>query len=84
MKWITRKNVKVDRIACPWVINRCLDKQAEFFAGRVRAPARPGHNVGHVSKRNGGRLTVDDRRLTAPKAFGAESAALAAGECLPQ
>jgi calcium-translocating P-type ATPase len=26
-------------------------------AGRVRAPARPGHNVGHVSKRNGGGLT---------------------------
>jgi len=30
MKWITRKNIKVDRVACPWLIKRFLDPQAEF------------------------------------------------------
>jgi hypothetical protein len=31
MKWITRKNVKVDRVACPWLIRRFVDKDAEFM-----------------------------------------------------
>ncbi len=31
MKWITRKNVKVDRVACPWLIKRFVDKEAEFI-----------------------------------------------------
>jgi hypothetical protein len=31
MKWITRQNVKVDRVACPWLIRRFLDPQAEFL-----------------------------------------------------
>lgn len=31
MKWITRSNVKVDRVACPWLIKRFLDPQAEFL-----------------------------------------------------
>ena len=31
MKWITRKDVKVDRVACPWLIMRFVDPQAEFL-----------------------------------------------------
>ena len=31
MKWITRKNVKVDRVACPWLIRRFIDAKAEFL-----------------------------------------------------
>jgi len=31
MKWITRKDVKVDRVACPWLITRFVDPQAEFL-----------------------------------------------------
>ena len=31
MKWITRKNVKVDRVACPWLIKRFIDPDAEFL-----------------------------------------------------
>ncbi|WP_243375543.1 chromate resistance protein ChrB domain-containing protein [Geotalea sp. SG265] len=31
MKWITREHVKVDRVACPWLIKRFIDKDAEFF-----------------------------------------------------
>ena len=31
MKWITRSNVKVDRVACPWLIRRFVDRDAEFL-----------------------------------------------------
>ena len=31
MKWITRKNVKVDRVACPWLIKKFVDADAEFL-----------------------------------------------------
>ena len=30
MRWITRENVKVDRVACPWLIKRFVDRDAEF------------------------------------------------------
>jgi hypothetical protein len=31
MKWITRKDIKVDRVACPWLIKKFVDPQAEFL-----------------------------------------------------
>jgi len=31
MKWITRSNIKVDRVACPWLIRRFVDPEAEFL-----------------------------------------------------
>jgi hypothetical protein len=31
MRWITRQNVKVDRVACPWLIRRFIDPEAEFL-----------------------------------------------------
>ncbi len=31
MKWVTRENVHVDRVACPWLIKRFVDLQAEFL-----------------------------------------------------
>ena len=31
MKWITRQRPKIDRIACPWLITRFIDKEAEFI-----------------------------------------------------
>ena len=31
MRWITRENVKVDRVACPWLITRFVDSDAEFL-----------------------------------------------------
>jgi hypothetical protein len=31
MKWVTREHVKVDRVACPWLINRFVDPEAEFL-----------------------------------------------------
>ena len=43
MKWITREKVKVDRVACPWLIKKFVDLQAEFIftpADQVAAKAR--------------------------------------------
>ena len=31
MKWVTRSHVHVDRVACPWLIRRFVDSQAEFL-----------------------------------------------------
>jgi len=42
MKWVTRERPKVDRIACPWLITRFIDKNPEFLfvpADRVFAVA---------------------------------------------
>lgn len=42
MKWITRERPKIDRIACPWLIARFIDKDTEFLfvpSDRVMAEA---------------------------------------------
>ena len=31
MRWITREHIKVDRVACPWLIKRFVDPEAEFL-----------------------------------------------------
>ena len=31
MRWVTRKNANVDRVACPWLIKRFVDPAAEFL-----------------------------------------------------
>ena len=31
MKWVTRENANVDRIACPWLIKKFIDPEAEFL-----------------------------------------------------
>jgi len=43
MKWITREKVKVDRVACPWLIKNFVDREAEFLfapADQVEARAK--------------------------------------------
>jgi hypothetical protein len=59
MKWITRSHVHVDRVACPWLITRFIDSEAEFIfvpKSQVDAVARkegaipfdaPGVELGH-------------------------------------
>ena len=47
MKWITREHVHVDRVACPWLIRRFVDPQAEFLFV-------PADQVMIVAKREGG------------------------------
>jgi hypothetical protein len=42
MRWITRERPKIDRVACPWLIRRRIDSEAEFLfvaPDRVRAVA---------------------------------------------
>jgi hypothetical protein len=63
MKWITRENANVDRIACPWLIRRFIDKDAEFLfvpKEEVMSAAEregatpydvPGVELGHVQGR---------------------------------
>jgi hypothetical protein len=46
MRWITRERVKVDRVACPWLIKKFVDKDAEFFFV-------PGNKVMDEAKRLG-------------------------------
>jgi hypothetical protein len=46
MKWVTRENAKVDRIACPWLIRRFIDEDAEFLYV-------PADNVIAVAEREG-------------------------------
>lgn len=31
MKWVTREHAKVDRVACPWLIRKFIDPEAEFL-----------------------------------------------------
>jgi len=31
MKWVTRSHVHVDRVACPWLISRFIEAEAEFI-----------------------------------------------------
>lgn len=43
MKWITRERPKIDRIACPWLVARFIDREAEFLyvpAAEVLATAQ--------------------------------------------
>ena len=63
MQWITRSHVHVDRVACPWLISRFVDSDAEFLfvpAGEVEKAAResgaipfdvPGAVLGHADGR---------------------------------
>ncbi|WP_271408374.1 chromate resistance protein ChrB domain-containing protein [Pseudomonas sp. Q1-7] len=46
MKWVTRERPKIDRIACPWLIQRFIDPQPEFLyvpAADVRRVAAEQH-----------------------------------------
>ena len=59
MKWLTRSHVHVDRVACPWLITRFVDNEAEFLfvpRGEVDKVAKetgaipfdaPGVELGH-------------------------------------
>jgi len=46
MKWVTRERAKVDRVACPWLIKKFVDKEAEFLYV-------PGDQILSVAEREG-------------------------------
>ena len=73
MKWVTREKARVDRIACPWLISRFIDKNPTFLfvpADRVKKVAEregaipydiPGVELGH----HGERCSLSSRRSRA-------------------
>jgi hypothetical protein len=46
MKWITREKVKVDRVACPWLIKQFVDPEAEFVFVPAVDVARRARELG--------------------------------------
>ena len=48
MKWITRAHVKVDRVACPWLIKKFVDKDAEFYFVPADQVMREAERIGAV------------------------------------
>jgi hypothetical protein len=78
VKWVTRKNANVDRVACPWLIRRFVDPDAEFLyvsADEVPLVAQrdgavpfdvPGVELGHVDGRCSFESIMVKHHLTDP------------------
>jgi hypothetical protein len=78
MKWITREKVKVDRVACPWLIKKFIDPQAEFIfvpADKVMEIAErekaipfdaPGVELGHHEGRCSFEAIVEKYKIEDP------------------
>ena len=78
MKWVTREKARVDRIACPWLITRFIDKEATFLfvpADQVKKVAErehaipydiPGVELGHQGERCSFDAFLDKYQLTDP------------------
>jgi hypothetical protein len=81
MKWVTRENANVDRIACPWLIRRFIDPDAEFLfvprddvlAEAERQDARsfdaPGARYTHRDGKCSFDVLVEEFELTADPAL---------------
>ncbi len=48
MKWITRERPKIDRIACPWLIKRFIEAEAEFLYVPADAVFRTAEETGAI------------------------------------
>ena len=71
MKWVTREKARVDRIACPWLVKRFVDKDAQFLfvpAAQVLDTARmegaisfdsPGAELNHFKEEGEERVSFD-------------------------
>jgi len=78
MKWITRERVKVDRVACPWLIKKFIDPDAEFIfvpPDRVMETAErenatpfdvPGAELGHHDGKCSFEAIVEKHRIDDP------------------
>ena len=78
MKWVTREKARVDRIACPWLITRFIDKEPTFLfvpARDVLAVAKqeeaipydvPGVELGHHGDHCSFDAFLDKYKLTDP------------------
>ncbi len=78
MKWVTREKARVDRIACPWLISRFIDKEPTFLfvpTGQVMQVAEregaipydvPNVELGHHGERCSFDAFLDKYKLTDP------------------
>ena len=81
MRWITREHVKVDRVACPWLITRFVDPDAQFLfvpesdlldaaqhekATPFDAPRLSRVVLNHRGRRCSFEAILEDYRLTDP------------------
>ncbi len=78
MKWVTREKARVDRIACPWLISRFIDKEPTFLfvpTNQVRQVAEredaipydiPDVELGHHGPRCSFDAFLDKYKLTDP------------------
>ncbi len=78
MKWVTRSHVHVDRIACPWLISRFVDSEAEFLfvpKSQVNKTAEetgaipfdaPGVELGHHDGKCSFETIIEHFELTDP------------------
>jgi hypothetical protein len=78
MKWVTRSHVHVDRVACPWLIRRFVDSEAEFlFVSRSRVAEvattemaipfdAPGVELGHHDGKCSFEAILEKYQLTDP------------------
>lgn len=75
MKWVTRSHVHVDRVACPWLISRFVDSDAEFLfvpKSQIEAAVEtgaipfdtPGVELGHHGDRCSFEAILDHYGLT--------------------
>src|SRR6516164_10720124 len=81
MKWITRERVKVDRVACPWLIKKFVDPEAEFLfvpADKVMEIAKreqatpydvPNVEFGHHGKECSFEAILKKHKLTSDSAL---------------
>ena len=78
MKWVTRERVHVDRTACPWLIKKFIDSQAEFIFvstekieevvkahGAIPFDA-PGVKLGHKNGKCSFETIIEEYRLEDP------------------
>jgi hypothetical protein len=78
MKWVTREKARVDRIACPWLISRFIDKEPTFLfvpSSQIRQVAErdgaipydiPDVELGHHGPRCSFDAFLDKYKLTDP------------------
>ncbi len=78
MKWVTRSHVHVDRVACPWLISRFIDSEAEFLfvpKSQVERVAKdtgaipfdaPGVELGHHGNKCSFETIIEHFELTDP------------------
>ena len=62
MRWITRRNIHVDRTSCPWLIRKFIDSQAEFVF--VEPNSDPATQDGHTFDMRGAEYSHEGDKCT--------------------